>query len=65
MGLETPGEYGGAEASFTAAILAVEGMYPFIFPFFFILKEKDPFFFLLSQNSPRLIPLSVPCVIST
>ena len=24
MGLETPGEYGGAECSFTAAILAVE-----------------------------------------
>ena len=27
MGLETPAEYGGAECSFTAAILAVEGNY--------------------------------------
>lgn len=27
MGLETPGEYGGAECSFMAAILAVEGIY--------------------------------------
>lgn len=26
MGLETPAEYGGAECSFMAAILAVEGM---------------------------------------
>lgn len=26
MGLETPAEYGGAECSFMAAILAVEGI---------------------------------------
>lgn len=31
MGLETESDYGGAECSFTAAILAVEGMWNIIF----------------------------------